>query len=181
MASLIIINGPIGAGKSTVAQILADDLRLRGRSVAVFDLDELYLMMSTKPMGDPDVWMRTHRAAAALTDSFHSSGVEIVILDGQLWDKAERAAFQDNLSWSEKPFFVTLLVSFGEALRRVQGDATRGISRDPEFLKKTHIEFEAIMEPLKSTDLILDSTRQTARQLASAILRAATSVEPSQP
>jgi len=128
-------------------------------------------MMSDKPMGDQNVWLGARRAAAALTDSFDSSGVDIVILDGQFWDRAERAPFQDNLKWSGEPFFVTLQISYGEALKRVQGDATRGISRDPEFLTKAHADFEDILEPLKSTDLILDSTHQTARQLATAILK----------
>lgn len=177
MESLIVINGPIGAGKSTVAQTLVDEFRLRGRSAAVIDLDLLYLMLSDKPMGDGDVWQGARRAAAALTDSFDSSGVDIVILDGQFWDTAHRAPFQENLKWSGEPLFVTLQISYDEAVQRVQGDTTRGISRDPEFLKKAHIDFEAILEPLKSTDLMLDSTHQSARQLAVAILEEVTSME----
>ena len=46
-----MINGPIAAGKSTVAQALGQQLRQNGRPAAVLDLDELYLMMSAKPMG----------------------------------------------------------------------------------------------------------------------------------
>lgn len=181
MASLIVINGPIGSGKSTVAQVLAERFRQHGRTTAAFDLDELYVMMSSKPMGDPNAWLRARRAAAALTDSFFSSGVEIVILEGPFWDKAERTAFQDNLTWSGEPFFVTLLISYDEAFRRVRRDTTRGISRTPEFLKKNHADFEAILEPLKLTDLVLDSTRQTAQQLATAILQAVMTSEPGQP
>jgi len=181
MESLIVINGPIGAGKSTVARTLVDAIRLRGRSAAVIDLDLVYLMMSDKPMGDKNVWVGARRAAVALTDSFDSSGIDVVILDGQFWDSAQRAPFRDNLKWSGEPFFVTLQISYDEVLPRVQGDATRGISRDPEFLKKAHVEFEDILEPLKSTDLMLDSTRKTAQQLAAAILREVMSMESESP
>ena len=73
MESLIVITGPIGAGKSTVARTLANYIRLRGRSAAVIDLDLLYLMMSDKPMGDENVWLGARQAAAALTDFFDFS------------------------------------------------------------------------------------------------------------
>ena len=177
MESLIVINGPIGAGKSTVARTLANDIRLRKRSAAVIDLDLLYLMMSDKPMGDENAWRGARRAAADLTDSFDSSGVDVVILDGQFWHREERAPFQDNLKWSGEPFFVTLEISYDEALQRVQGDATRGISSDSDFLKRAHVDFKAILEPLKSTDLVLDSTHRTARQLSEAILQEAMNPE----
>ena len=181
MAVVVVINGPIAAGKSTVAGALAVELRRDGRSAAILDLDEIYLMSGHKPMEDPNTWLRARRAAAALTDSFLSSGIETVILEGRFWDKAERAPFLDNLTWSGEPSFVTLLVSYEEACRRVQGDTTRGISRNPEFLKKAHADFEAILEPLKLTDLVLDSTRQTAKQIAKAILAAVTNSEPGLP
>ena len=47
-----MINGPIAAGKSPVAQVLGQQLRQNGHPAAVLDLDELYLMMSAKPMGE---------------------------------------------------------------------------------------------------------------------------------
>ena len=172
MALVIVINGPIGAGKSTVAQVLAEEVRQLGRSAAVLDLDVLYLMGNTKRTEDPNA-LGARRAAAALTDSFLSSGVEIVIVEGPFWDEVERAAFLDNLTWSGNPHFVTLLISYDEAFRRVRGDATRTISRTPEFLKKNHADFKAIWEPLRFMDLVLDSSQQTPQQLATAIAQAA--------
>ena len=61
METLIVINGPIAAGKSTVAQALGQQLRQTGHPAAVVDLDELYLMMSAKPMGDSHTWHRARR------------------------------------------------------------------------------------------------------------------------
>ncbi len=88
-----MINGPIAAGKSTVAQALGQRLRQEGHPAAVVDLDELYLMMSAKPMGDPQTWDRARRAAAALADCFFSSGIQVVVVEGAFWDEPERGPF----------------------------------------------------------------------------------------
>ena len=192
MPLLIVINGPIGAGKSSLALALADEIRQQGRSAAVVELDLLYFMTSSGgPMRDPNVWLTARRAAAGLADSFLSSGVEAVIVKGGFWDKirdpvrgscvAERAAFLDNLAWSGEPYFVTLLISYDEAFRRVQGDPTRNSSRNPERLRKNHANFEAVLEPLKLTDLVLESTRQTPQRLATAILESVMTRSPASP
>ena len=168
--ALIVINGPIAAGKSTVAQALGRRLRQDGRPTAVVDLDELYLMMSAKPMGDPQVWRRSRRAAAALTDCFFASGMEIVVVEGAFWDESERAPFLDALTCSGSPLFVTLLVSHDVACRRVQGDSGRSLSRSPGFLRRNNEEFAACLDPLRATDLVLDSDAQTPQQLVTTIL-----------
>ncbi len=165
-----MINGPIGAGKSTVAQALGRRLRQDGRPTAVLDLDELYLMMSDKPIGDPQVWRRARRAAAALTDCFFASGIEVVVVEGAFWDESERAPFVDTLTWSGSPLFVTLLVSYGVAYRRVQGDSGRSLSRSPEFLRRNNEEFLARLDLLRATDLVLDSDARSPQQLVTAIL-----------
>ena len=170
---LIVINGPIGAGKSAVAQALAGTFRQQGVAAAVIDLDVLYLMVDgNKPMASTSAWLRARRAAAALTDAFFSSGVDVVIVEGPFWNREERVLFVDRLTCGVRPRFVTLLVSYDEALRRVQGDLTRGISRDPAFLKWEHANFQTTLEPLKSTDIIFDSSDQTPHQIATAIAKA---------
>ena len=66
-----MINGPIAAGKSTVAQALGQRLRQDGHPAAVVDLDDLYLMMSAKPMGDsrrPEQLVATILSLPALSD-----------------------------------------------------------------------------------------------------------------
>lgn len=170
METLIVINGPIAAGKSTVAQALGRQFRNAGRATAVVDLDELYLMMSAKPMGDPRVWRRARRAAAALTDCFFASGIQIVVVEGAFWDESERAPFVDALRWRGSPLFVTLLVSYDVAYRRVQGDSERSLSRSPDFLRRNNEEFAARLDRLRATDLVLDSDVQTPQQIVTTIL-----------
>ena len=170
METLIVINGPIAAGKSTVAQALGRQLRNAGRATAVVDLDELYLMMSAKPMGDPQVWRRARQAAAALTDCFFASGIQVVVVEGAFRDESERAPFVDALRWRGSPLFVTLLVSCDVAYRRVQGDSGRSLSRSPYFLRRNNEEFAARLDPLRATDLVLDSDVQTPQQIVTTIL-----------
>ena len=167
-----MINGPIAAGKSTVAQALGQRLRQEGHPAAVVDLDELYLMMSAKPMGDSQIWQRARRAAAALTDCFLSSGIEVVVVEGAFWDESERAPFVDALRWRGIPLFVTLLVSHDVAYRRVQGDSGRSLSRSPEFLRTNNDEFAARFVPLGASELVLDSDSLRPEQLVATILRA---------
>ena len=170
MQALIVINGPIAAGKSTVAQALGRQLRQNGHPTAVVDLDELYLMMNAKPMSDSRTWHRARRAAAALTDCFLSSGIEIVVVEGAFWDESERAPFLDALTWSGSPLFVTLLVSHDVAYRRVQGDSGRSPSRSPDSLRRNNEEFAARLDPLRATDVVRDSDIQTPPQLVTTIL-----------
>ncbi len=125
----------------------------------------------SKPMASARAWFRARRAAAALTDAFFSTGVHLVIVEGAFWGQGERATFVGGITCNVRPQFVTLLVSYDEAVRRVQDDPTRSTSRDPSFLKREHAQFHAILEPLKSTDLILDSTDQTPQEIATAIAK----------
>ena len=86
MSKLLVISGPIAAGKSTVASALAATFRKSGRSVAVVDLDRLYMMLDDPaPMSDPSHSREARRAAAALTDHFVLDGIELVILEGTFW------------------------------------------------------------------------------------------------
>jgi len=168
--ALMVINGPIAAGKSTVAQALGRQLRQHGHPTAVVDLDELYSMMSAKPLGRSQIWHRARLAAAALTDCFLSSGIEIVVVEGPFWDESERAPFLSALTGSGSPLFVTLLVSYDVAYRRVQGNSGRTRSRCPDFLRRNNEDFAARLDSLRATDLVLDSDVNTPQQLVTTIL-----------
>jgi uridine kinase len=72
---LVVINGSIASGKSTIARAYARCLAARGIAVAVIDLDLLYDMHHHTPgakKDDEKTWATARRAAAALTDAFLS-------------------------------------------------------------------------------------------------------------
>jgi adenylylsulfate kinase-like enzyme len=65
-SKLLVISGPIAAGKSTVASALATAFRDSGHTVAVVDLDRIYMMFDDRPpMTDPRTSRQARRTAAA--------------------------------------------------------------------------------------------------------------------
>jgi lactoylglutathione lyase len=156
-SKLLVISGPIAAGKSALAAALASAFRDNGRAAAVVDLDRIYMMFDDRPpMSDPRISRQARRAAAALTDHFVLDGIELVIVEGTFWTESERDELTSRLTTLVRPVFLTLRVAVEEALHRVQGDSGRRASRDPVVLRASHADFDAVT-PI-ATDTIIDST-----------------------
>jgi lactoylglutathione lyase len=171
MTRLLVISGPIAAGKSTVASALAATFRDSGRSVAVVDLDRLYMMLDDRPpMSDPSHSREARRAAAALTDHFVVEGIELVIVEGTFWTRSEREELTTALTTLVQPMFVTLRVSVDEALRRVQSDSSRRASRNPAILRASHAAFGTVTPIL--TDAIIYSSSLTTAAVTVAVMAA---------
>jgi lactoylglutathione lyase len=168
-SKLLVISGPIAAGKSTVAAALATAYRDSARAAAVVDLDRIYMMFDVRPpMTDPRISRQARRAAAALTDHFVLDGIELVIVEGTFWTESERDEFTSQLTTLVRPVFLTLRVAVEEALRRVQGDPGRRASRNPAFLRASHADFDAVT--LIPTDATIDSTSVTVDAVVAAIM-----------
>jgi len=168
---LIVLSGPIASGKSSAAEALAASFRATGRSAAAVDLDLLYKMIDAgQPMDNPSSWRQARRAAAALADEFVLAGMDVVIVEGTFWTRAERDEFANHLATDIRPHFVTLRVSLPEALRRVEVDNTRRSSRDPAVLRSGHGAFAATVGALDAAELVVDTTTATADHVAAMIL-----------
>ena len=166
-SELLVINGPIAAGKSTVASALVTAFRDSGRTAAVVDLDRIYMMFDDRPpMTDPRISRQARRTAASLTDHFVLDGIELVIVEGTFWTESERDELTSRLTTLVRPVFLTLRVAVEEALRRVQGDTGRRASRNPVFLRASHADFDAVT-PIP-TDAIIDSTSMTVDAVVAA-------------
>jgi chloramphenicol 3-O-phosphotransferase len=170
-AWVVIINGAIACGKSTLAATLAEQLREQGRSAAVVELDRLYLLQEdTAPMADPAIWRRARLAAGALTQSLVALGVDVVIVDGDFWDEPDRVLLLEPIAAPHQVLVVTLVVPFDEALRRVQLDSTRRDSRNPTLLARNHAEFQATLPWVRAAgDLVLDTTQTSPAALAETV------------
>jgi chloramphenicol 3-O-phosphotransferase len=169
---LIVINGSIASGKSTIARADARHLTALGIAVAVIDLDLLYDMhhhQSGVKKDDKETWAIARRAAAALTDTFLSEGVRDVVVEGTFFTLAERAVYLDALRTPLAPKVVTLRVGYDEALRRAEADPSRGVSRDPAFLRPYFARVQAEVAAVPVSDLILDTERLTPDEAVAAI------------
>jgi tRNA uridine 5-carbamoylmethylation protein Kti12 len=164
---LVIITGPVGGGKSTVALALADRFRESGRAAAVIDLDLVYCMArQVEGYDELTVWTTARRGAAALADTFFADGIDVVIVEGEFFTQAELDVLCDSLATPVEHRFVSLVVSYEQALRRVSGDPSRGASRDPEFLKRLHSQFVGALPFLRASSLVVEADRQTPGELA---------------
>ncbi len=170
---LIGINGPIASGKSAVARAVARELDRRGTTAAVIDIDLVYDMLDHAvgvPKGDDRSWRAARRAAAAITDTFLSDGIDAVIVEGRLF-VAERREYLEALESPIYPRFVTLHVSYEEALRRAQNDETRGVSRDPAFLGPYFLGVERDLAEVPRTDLRINTERLDITESVAQIVR----------
>jgi adenylylsulfate kinase-like enzyme len=156
---VIVICGPIASGKSTVARAVARLFERLGTEAAVVDLDLVYetLEHDGAAKNRREKWSRARRAAAALTDGLLDDGVGAVVVEGDFLREEERAEFLTALRSRRAPLFVTVHVLIDVALQRVQQDRTRGISRDPRFLRAHYEQLEDAIRCRPPSDLIVDT------------------------
>jgi predicted kinase len=169
---IVVITGPIASGKSTVANELARQLSRNGVRAEVIDLDLVYdgLVAEGFPP-EPSTWMRARGDAATTAAAFLEDGTAVVVAEGSYNLPDDRSAFVDRLRSSPDVVFVTLRVSFEEALRRARGDPTRGRSRDPEFLGAHYAERHELLAAVPETDLVFDTERVSPATAAASIAR----------
>ena len=168
---VIVITGPIASGKSTIAREVARQLERTHVRVAVIDLDLVHDRLATdEPSSSETTWARARHAAADLASAFLNEGVAVVVAEGSFNTPDDRAAFSQRLDPGVSPLYVTLRVSFEEALRRAQGDPTRGRSRDPAFLSSYFAVVEEAVATVPPTDLVIDTEQVPAISAASAIV-----------
>jgi tRNA uridine 5-carbamoylmethylation protein Kti12 len=173
---LVIITGPVGGGKSTVALALADHFRATGQMTAVIDLDRVYIMArQIDGYGEASIWAVARRGAAALADSFYADGIQVVIVEGEFFTRDELETLYDALSTPVRHCFATLAVTYQTALCHVAGDPTRGMSRDPEFLRRLYAQFEAARPFLHTVSFIIEADHLAPGELAEMIHDAAIS------
>jgi adenylylsulfate kinase-like enzyme len=169
---VIVITGPIASGKSTVARELARELERTQVRVSVIDLDILHdRLVSDGSASDDATWALARHAAATHVNTFLEDGVTVVVAEGSFNAPDDRAAFIRHLAPIDEPLFVTLRVSYEEALRRAQDDPTRGRSRDPAFLGRYFSDVSQALETVPATDLVIDTEEMPARAAAAAIAR----------
>lgn len=171
---LVVLNGPIGSGKSTVGVALAGAIERAGHRAASIDLDEVWAMVDhQRPRrGGPDEWSLARCGVAALADTFFADGVEVVIVNGPFYGSAERTQLLDALRTRADVRYVTLHVTFDEALRRTNADPDprRDTSREREWLMKHHLRAGSLFPPLRETDLIVETDGVTPAAVADRIV-----------
>jgi shikimate kinase len=167
--TLVIITGPVGAGKSTTSQALARALQCRNVSTAVIDLDEVYCMARRQAnFNDREMWATARRAAAALTESFYASGLQAVIVEGGFLSALEFAELRQYVTTEVKQSFFTLMTSAPTALNRAREDPNPGrvVSRLPEVQASLYAEFDEALPFLREASVIIEADSSHPEVLA---------------
>jgi len=156
---LVVLAGPIGAGKSTVAELLARRVARAGRTVAVAGLDDVAFMQRGR-LDLEEFWRRAGIAHCALVRSWFAVGADVVVAHGPFFESRSYEQLFACVPTDASALHVLLRVSYEEALSRVMSDPARGdgaMSRDPSLLRSTHHAFGR--RDLPRVDMDIDTTQ----------------------
>lgn len=165
LARLVMISGPIAAGKSTLSGELVQMLRADGLLVARTDLDTVAEMaLPTLPN-----WDWAHRIHAQLVGAWLRTGVDIVVDEGTSSpDEVDQVL--EQVPEGIDIFHVVLTADFDASLARAKADSGRGISKNPTFLRAAHDTYARHLPRLLG-DLRLHVEGQEPQTLARQVLR----------
>jgi hypothetical protein len=168
MPQLVILTGPIAAGKNTVADKLAEHLTSRGKTVVVADVDDVAAMVAAPGAARTGLWFAAHEAHGALVGQWMRSSVQYVVVVGPIYTAEELAALTRALPDGAAALWVVIDATVAVTFARAQADPGRGLSRDPEFHHAAHRRFRELL-PMIHADQAFDSEAMDAEQIAAAI------------
>ena len=160
---LVVVVGPIAAGKSTLAAEVARRLRDRGESVAVVGVDEV-ADMAARGLD----WTWAHQVHGRLVRAWLATPVQTVVADGP-GTPQELGRLMRSVPGDVGVLTVVVDPGYEPALRRARQDPERELFRDAAFLRRAHDRFHSGMPEL-TWDLALDSGTQPPATLADRVL-----------
>lgn len=171
MPRLVILTGPIAAGKNTTADALAAHLTASGRTVVIVDVDDVAAMVADPGAATAGLWFAAHEAHGALVGQWMRSAADVVIAVGPIFSIEEQNALIRHLPPETIPLWVLVDAPIALTLARVQSDPTRGRSQEPTFHRHAHARFRALSGQIPA-DLSFDSSEQSADGIALQIVSA---------
>lgn len=161
---LVLIIGPIASGKSTLAAVVARQLREAGEAVAVVGLDTI-AEMALPSLANWD-WAKDIHARTV--EAWLRTPVRTVIAEGPS-DPAEVDRVLRRVPPGTTVTRVLLVTQYETALARAVAEPSRGISKDPDFLRGTYTHFEAGLPDLDH-DLRFETESWTPHEIARSVV-----------
>ena len=171
---VLVINGTMGAGKTTTAAAIHDLLGECGARSVFLDGDYL---CQANPSGtdDPHHQSLLFASLAALAPVWRARGYGLVVLPRVVEDGDDRARYASALSTADAGLASVSLVrvTAAEATR-----AARLTAREPEGFWRDHalartVELEAILDAARLDDAVIGTDDADRLEVAAAALRAA--------
>lgn len=148
---LVLISGPIAAGKSSIARALTERLRAVGEQVALVELDRI-AEMALPTLPD---WSAAHTIFNSVVGQWLSTPLTVVVAEGP-GSKAEVGALIGAIPRNTLVVVSVLTSSFTVALERANTDPSRGISRERPFLSAEFARWASEM-PKMDHDVVIDT------------------------
>lgn len=161
---LVLIIGPIASGKSTLANTVADKLRSSGEAVAVVGLDSV-AEMALPTLAD---WTWAHEVHGQLVGAWLEKPIPTVIAEGPETPE-EIEQIMRHVRSDVSVLKVLIKTRYETALARAVQDPTRGLSKDPEFLRRMYRRFEQT-RPDISHDVQFDTEELSSDDIAMRVI-----------
>lgn len=165
-ASAVAITGTIGAGKTTLAEAVSEELHERGIRHALLDLDWLGQVYPTPDGHDPFGYELALQNLKEVLPNFRAVGADKVVIAGTLLNQDQRERLRDGLG--DVPMSVVLVKAPREVLEaRIR---TRNSGRlQEDFLARTN-EVARAIEAAGIHDFEVQGDGGVPRELAEQVL-----------
>jgi energy-coupling factor transporter ATP-binding protein EcfA2 len=161
---LVLIIGPIASGKSTLADTVAGKLRSRGEAVTVVGLDTV-AEMALPTLAN---WSWAHEVHGQLVGAWLEKPIPTVIAEGpETPEEIEQIMRHVGSDVSVRKVLIT--TSYETALARAIQDPTRGLSKDPVFLRRMYQRFE-LTRPDIAHDIQFDTNELSSDDIAEQVI-----------
>lgn len=164
MRRLVLIIGPIASGKSTLAETLAGMLRGSGEAVVVVGLDTV-AEMALPTLAD---WSWAHEVHGQLVGAWLEKPISTVIAEGPETPE-EIEQIMRHVGPEVRVQKVLIKASYETALARAVSDPSRGLSKDPEFLRQMYQRFEGARADI-AHDLEFDTEELSSHDIAQRVI-----------
>lgn len=161
------INGSVGAGKTTTADHVGEELEKRGIPGAVIDIDWLRRAWPA-PRDDPFQFELTLANLRAVSTQFRARGAQVIVAAGVV-ETAEQFDRCSRAIESKQPLMVRLILDADAAIARLRLRHSENRS-ELEWHERRHPELADILERVEFADeLVLESTSLPVTDIAAII------------
>lgn len=165
---LVVLTGPIAAGKNATAEAVTSRLTSRGLRVVLVDLDDVAAMVGPPGAAAAGLWSATHEAHGALVGSWMRAEVDLVLAVGPIYSVEEQAALAAHLPELVVVEYVVIDAPVSLTLARALDDPSRQRSSDADFHLAAHARFRRLLPGIPCR-LLLDTSTAGVGDIAGAV------------
>jgi deoxyadenosine/deoxycytidine kinase len=154
---IIVLNGPINSGKTTLAKLLAEKIE----KTAIVEVDSVHEFY---PKDDSEGWEKCYRAAISLAEGFAKEGLNVIFSYHIVKDDFEK--IKERLSVYDQKIFAFTLKPTLEVLLKNRGNRELN-----EYLTNKIKKTYNSPEYFGDYGIVIDNSGQSAEEVAEVIIK----------